>query len=181
MVKQKVVPLSGYIPANVKIDPKDQVNPSYYNIQQAKKQIIYTYGDDVSRWAVIQPFQLNHTPTNSILSMFDQDSTTYYQLGNASAPAATTSIVLDFGILLDLRGVILSFFFNSGSAGVKTLASYYTQDGTNWILINSTTSGTADEYHDHILTNTPIRAFKFDVTSSNLGSNTRISQLSFIV
>lgn len=177
--KDNLLPLEGYINQNVEIPKESLPNPNLFT--QVQSVLTYNYGEDIAKWGAIEPFTLNHKQTNSILAMFDGNADTFYELENATAPSATTTIIFDFGKTLQIRGFIVAFFFTSGSAATKTFTSSYSTDGLNYQTIATTTSGTADEYHDHVATNLLVRKIKLTFTSENLGSAIKLFQFSTIV
>jgi len=180
MVKKKtLVPLSGYIPTNQVINPKDIINPN--SLSTTQSILTYNYGEDISRWAVIPPFTLNHDQTNSILTLFDNDSTTFYQLSGNAAGSKITTIILDFGKTLQIRGFILSFSFDAAAAASKTVDSQYSIDGSTYQTIASTTNDGTLKFYDHLGVISAVRYIKITLTSSSIGNTTKFYQLMTIV
>jgi hypothetical protein len=156
--------------------PTDSENKALETQNIIRNVLEYKYGEDISRWFVIPPFIFagDTLATGSILSLFDGLSSTYYQLDITDGSTETTSIILDLGKPLDLRGAIFSFTINAGTTGTRTVTSSYTQDGTTWIQIDSTNqTANFTYYYDHLIrfflnepTSRGIRAFKIDYTTS---------------
>jgi hypothetical protein len=143
--------------------------------------LTYNYGEDIAKWAVIPPFTLNHDQTNSILTLFDNDSTTYYQLSGNVAGNKITTIILDFGKVLQIRGFILSFSFDAQTASSKTVTSSFSQDGSTYTQIATTTNDGTLKFYDHLGVINQCRYIKIVLNSSEIGNTTKFYQLMTIV
>lgn len=177
--KTKIIPLGGYIPANQQIDAKDKTNPNL--LSRTEKVTQYLYGEDIAKWAVIRPFTLNHNQSGNILSMFDGDLSTYYALAAPAASSKTTTIIMDFGKIVDIRGLIISIAIVAGAAG-QSIASSWSLDGVNYTAIATSTDSTSGpNYHDHVAAINQIRYLKLVGTTDTLGSELRFYQTMVIV
>lgn len=129
--------------------------------------LTYNYGEDVAKWAAILPFTLNanHTQSaGSILSLFDSDLTSYYEISqvNKADGSYTSTIIFDFGKLLEIRGIILGGNLNlSAPAALHDATLEYTLDGINYITI-TTKSGnsTGDNFFDIVSNINRVRGLK---------------------
>jgi len=160
------------------IQQKDN-NPAVLNITE--KVLRYNYGEDISKWAVIQPFTLNHNQSGNILSMFDGDLSTYYALASPGATQKTTTIIMDFGKVIDIRGLIISIAIVANGAG-QSITSAWSLDGVDYTTIATsadTTSG--PNYHDHVASIKQIRYLKLTGVTDTVGSELRFFQVMTIV
>jgi len=173
------IPIGNYIKDT--FSEEQLKNPNLYT--QVERKIIYQLGQDIAKWGVVVPFSLagNQKSVNSILNMFDGDGSTYWEIQQTGAASATSTFIMDFSISVEIRGILMSYLWNAGAAGVKNIKIYTSNDGINYNLVKDRTSGASDEWHDEVFPTTTIRSFKFEVTMSNIGSTTQIYQLSFIV
>ena len=147
--------------------------------------LTYNYGEDIIKWGAIRPFTPQHRVASPMLNMFDGIASTSYQLEQLAAASETTEFVIDFGKLLEIRGIIVSGEVHGGNLNCTFLTSSYSIDGINYIQFGSqgNDSGQPNRvtYFDHILATNRIRSIKINLTSGNLGSGGNIYQVMTIV
>lgn len=156
----------------LKPDAAIPTNINYAQLEQnsvVRNVLTYNYGEDVSKWAVVLPFTLNHTQTNNLLALFDGQGDTYYMLSTSSSQSNTTNIILDFGKVLEIRGVIVSFLLEViNGGGGQSFETAYSLDMVNWTRITLTQNS---GYFDHVAALSRIRGLRLSYgTANNEGS-----------
>ena len=169
--------------------PKD-VNYSALESNYITRSVTtYNYGEDIAKWGAIQPFTNNHVTQGSLLNMFDADSTTYFELQDSGAGTQTTTIILDFGKLLEIRGVFVSagLVLDSLGGGSQTLTTSFSLDGSNYTQIDTDTNSTVpgEVKVDHLSATRYIRTLKLVISTNAVGpandERVRIYQVMVIV
>jgi hypothetical protein len=164
-----------YNPENIEIvetPPKVSPDPSYN---------VFSYGQDIARWAVLKPYTLNHVQMYSYLSILDGIATTSLQfsLSPPSVADNTTRLIFDFGRLLRVRGAFLSTsLYEQGDINAaSSYTFFYSVDGNTWVTIDSFSMGGSSAttfYKDLLMAEQIIRYFKVEyyTKASNAGSYT---------
>lgn len=145
-----------------------------------RTELVYRFGEDISRWGVIAPFTKNHTQKYNLLAMFDGIASSSYHLSSTSASTLTTTIIVDFGRLLEVRGAIISFALFSATSGTARVKTYFSEDRLNYQEIGddiSTTPYGVDYYFDHVAAMSKIRDLKIEIITTGGAASTKTAKL----
>lgn len=165
------------------LKPLNPIDASYSNQvvdEVTRTELVYRYGEDISKWGVILPFTKNHTSTGTILTMFDDNGDTYYKFNTTDGGTNNTTIIIDFGKILEVRGYIatVALTVNGATAIFKT---DYTLDGTTWTNLATSTLTAAgavvDNFYDQVAALTRLRSIRISFESTNNPGSDKICKI----
>lgn len=128
---------------------------------------------DISKSLAINTFTLNHTQTNSILNMFDADTSNYVQFRNDGSSSLTTTLILDLGIETFVHNTHLYWRGRKTTGGEQETAQVkleYSSDNSTYTEIINTTdtfSNTGTFYHDEGESALKYRYLKLTIISTS--------------
>lgn len=154
----------------------------------------FAYGQDIARWAVLQPFTQNFQyQVGSILALFDGNFDSFVDfIYETPAASATNTLIFDFGKILHVRGALLSTSVsvtgNNGNTG--SIELQFSQDGVNYTSLGTnsvTTPYTASGGGSYIwadieMGENDVRYFKIIFKYTNVtGANPHLRAYNFSV